>query len=315
MGKSLKNFISGEIHIGLQDFINMKNIMLCVDSHYIKYIGVTINSIVILNPTERYAFHIFYDKLNDIDLEKLYKTNELYGCSINIYLFNTKAVSGLTTVVNSQSHVNVATLFRLIGFGVLPNEILKVLYFDSDILVNGNINEFWTNNMNGSIALVVEDVGNITHSKRINVQKYFNPGVMFVDLEKWNQLNLTEETINLLFDGSIWRFMDQDVLNVVLNGKVIFISPKYNYMYRLNHTINAVHLSGEVPVIYHFIGISKPWCEWTQEIDVINKYNNILKKTFWNDNTLTKASDINNQWVKYKVYQTIYRGAKKISSC
>ncbi|MGC6761959.1 glycosyltransferase, partial [Escherichia coli] len=58
--------------------------------------------------------------------------------------------------------------------------------------------------------------------------------------------------------------LDQDVLNVLLNGKVKFISEKYNTRYSINYELkdkvdNPVN---DDTVVIHYVGPTKPWHEW-----------------------------------------------------
>ena len=57
---------------------------------------------------------------------------------------------------------------------------------------------------------------------------------------------------------------DQDVLNILLTGKIKFIDRKFNTQYSINYelkdiTVNPVRNS---TVLVHYIGPTKPWHSW-----------------------------------------------------
>lgn len=58
---------------------NVKHILLCGDTHYIKYIGVTMTSILLTNKGEEFEFHIFVDSVSEEDLSRLEQTSEKFS--------------------------------------------------------------------------------------------------------------------------------------------------------------------------------------------------------------------------------------------
>ena len=305
-------FVSEKICIGNQSLNQKKNILLCGDSKYIKYVGVTLTSIAVNNSSSSLAFHIICDDIEKTDLDKLEKVNQLYGCTIIIYKLDTALIKDLAKSVNKDSHVNVAGLFRLIGFCIIPDEIENVLYMDSDILVTGKLDDFYDTTLSDKeVAIVVEDLESEMHQKEIGVPNYFNSGVMYVNIRLWKDLNLLEKCLEIMFSGKKYRFVDQDVLNIVLQNKTKFFPNKFNFMYRLNHTFSEKNFSEDYPVIWHFIGISKPWHSWTQEFTIVKRYNSIVKNSYWYDNRIITINDIKDLKTKYKVYKIISRGCKK----
>ena len=92
--------------------------------------------------------------------------------------------------------------------------------------------------------------------------KYFNAGVMLIDLKKWNEQFITEKCFEFLekFRRNI-QFWDQDILNGVLNKKWLELDPKFNVFGRLFERNNKKSntLVPQNPLIVHFSGPLKPW--------------------------------------------------------
>lgn len=125
-----------------------------------------------------------------------------------------------------------ACYLRLFTPSLLPNAD-KALYLDCDLIINGNLKELFDTNIDG---FAVAAVRNATLSYIIVKyylgfdyweDGYFNIGVLLMNLKFWRERNLQ----NLLFSYlSSYRvsLQDQDALNIILHGYVLWLHPKWN---------------------------------------------------------------------------------------
>jgi len=83
----------------------------------------------------------------------------------------------------------------------------------------------------GIYAMAVECKISVRHLSNIGFKnkKYFNAGVIYFDYQKCLENNVFKKALNLLMIDDKYDFMDQDVLNIVLEKHVKYISPKWNY--------------------------------------------------------------------------------------
>ena len=167
---------------------------------------------------------------------KFYNVEKLYAdrlTKIDEYFSNVK-----------KSKFSIATFYRfLIPYLLLPQEIEKVIYLDSDIIVNLDIAEFW------QIELGDKPFGAITRSSQfkdeetaqtgkviplvregvVNAEDYLNSGVMFMNLKV---LRNEEDTIlaGMKFVGESPHFIypDQDVLNYCFSTSFLKLPVKFN---------------------------------------------------------------------------------------
>jgi UDP-glucose:(glucosyl)LPS alpha-1,3-glucosyltransferase len=64
--------------------------------------------------------------------------------------------------------------------------------------------------------------------------------VIFINIPKWLAEDITPKTLDALLNSTTdMRFNDQDALNIVLNGRARYLSPKWNYLYDLIHDLNV----------------------------------------------------------------------------
>lgn len=247
-----------------------KDIVLCGDKNYIKHVGVTLTSILLVNDGSEFNFHIFCDDINNDDLFKLNLTAEKYNITINIYYLNINIIKKFSSNMAGHEHISVGAYFRFIAFGALYGICSNALYLDSDICVlDDRIKDFWNVELKDKIAIVKEEAAGHPNEARLGVNQVFNSGVIFVDIDKWNKKILTEFCINKSLER-IWPFLDQDVLNIALNGYLYSFPRRYNYGYNLSTIVNNEKIPSSVKfnkgdaTILHFVGPSKPWHTWTK---------------------------------------------------
>ena len=161
-------------------------------------------------------------------------------------------------------HISEATYFRLFIQNYLESTIKKIVYIDPDVVCAGNpsnIIESTFDEMKKTNKIISAKTEansfskNSDSLKRLNLsEKYFNAGVMLIDYEKWQEIDLTLkliEELNKIRDKII--FWDQDVLNSFFNGDY------YELDKNLNYTAFDIQDLDEQILLIHFLGSKKPW--------------------------------------------------------
>ncbi len=164
------------------------------------------------------------------------------------------------------SHISQATFYRLYISSLFENEKLMLVYLDADIVCVSNplqeITEVFNNMKKEDKTLGFADEfyrhQNDEPFNRLNMsnQKYFNAGVMFIDLQNWKLKNYSEkafELIEILKNKA--KFWDQDVLNSLVDGDYLTIDGKLNYR---TSGIDTGKKTEDITFI-HYSGKSKPW--------------------------------------------------------
>ena len=142
---------------------------------------------------------------------------ELYFCEINDEIF-----SG----ISMSYYVPVTSYYRLFCSDLLKGQD-KCVFLDSDLVVNIDISELYSINIDGFYIAGSRDIHTITHPNTAyghreygieDLKNYINCGVLIMNLDLMNQHNLTS-----IFKGEIKkknRLVDQDVFNRVCKGKI-----------------------------------------------------------------------------------------------
>lgn len=242
-----------------------------INNNHSKYIRVVINSIAVNNKNIDFYLHIINDGLSNSNKKKL--NNEIYNhpnLRIKYYNIDAKIFEGLVT---REWHVS--TWYRILLPQLLDKDIKKILYLDSDTLVNGNLEELFKIDLKDYSLAAVPNVLYLKESylKRLSMNKsenYICAGVMLINLEYWRQNDITEKIFS--FANNYSRLLvcpDQDAINVVNDGKIKLLPFEYGYL---------LDFPGkQQSIIFHY-GYLKPW-KFTKNCPYFNiwkKYNNNL---------------------------------------
>ena len=139
---------------------------------------------------------------------------------------------------------------------------------------------------------------------QLQVQHFFNSGMMVINVKQWVQENLLQEIVDFSVacmkeidvNGryKAWknaRYNDQNILNKLLDGRLIWLPKRYNYIYKLNRSAlfrkKAYNEDYRKQVILHFAGSVKPWHEWVQDWPVVKEYRKIWILSPWKDIPMT----------------------------
>lgn len=197
-------------------------IVLCVDHRFIMPAGVMIHSACRNNPNQDLRFHVVVDEsVTEEDQEDI---REVAGRkSVQFYLTDSQAFSSMPLLPN----ISCATYYRLMIPQILSEEIHKVLYLDSDIIVRHSLLPLWKTNMDGyAVAAVIDNLDSVTDVyERLEYSQdlgYFNAGVLLLNLKYMRANDIQSEMMSYMkshYESLL--FSDQDILNYVLRERKI----------------------------------------------------------------------------------------------
>lgn len=115
---------------------------------------------------------------------------------------------------------------------ILPQYVDRVLYLDGDVLVNDSLKELWETDLEGKCAAAVTDSLGEEYYELFGLSqtaKYCNSGVILIDLKKWHEQEIGKKVAEYVRERNGYVFfMEQTVLNAVLDSKLHILHPKYN---------------------------------------------------------------------------------------
>lgn len=151
----------------------------------------------------------------------------------------------------------------------------RVLYLDCDTLVVDDISPLWRLDMESQPIAAVTNVfpQDLLHRHGelgIPLDRYFNSGVLLMDLDAWRRNACADAVVSLARDHpDRLVFPDQDALNIVLSERRVSLHPRWNAQNSIFYFTWAEETFGAVavreartdPAIVHFEGPAqaKPW--------------------------------------------------------
>ncbi|MCW3741474.1 SP_1767 family glycosyltransferase [Burkholderia cenocepacia] len=163
-----------------------------------------------------------------------------------------------------QDHISSITYARYFIADYIQED--KVLYLDSDLIVNTSLEKLFSIYLEEKSLAAVKDTDGIT----------FNAGVLLINNKKWRQEKLKERlieqsivTMKEVEEGRFEHFNgDQTIFNQVLQDDWLELGRAYNL--QVGHDIVALynnwqeHLAfNDKPVVIHFTTYRKPWTTLT----------------------------------------------------
>lgn len=281
--------------------------------NYIPRLGVLMYSILQSNSDMRFSFHVLVNTLPKEECVRLEKLVEKYNCLIYVHLMNDNVF--LPLVFGSKTPV---FFYRFVVPEVIGDLSDRVLYLDGDMVCRGDIKELQTLDLKNYLAAVVSDRGQRRQSYQMGTKCFFNAGMMLIHTNQWTKDEMFDKVVAASLDAlhhidqkghyDGWHgatYNDQNILNVLLDGRLLFLPVKYNYIYIL--TISAFmkkqprNEDYRKQVIIHFAGGVKPWNSWVQDLPVVREYMKFQKESPWKDTPLVKPNN----------YRDIHQVARK----
>lgn len=157
------------------------------------------------------------------------------------------------------------TFARLALPFVLPAHIEAVIYLDIDVLVLGSLAELGSVLLSDAPFAAVKDPLDLCiHDPSARdagmplVKKYFNAGMMLIQLAQWRKHCISERAIDYLKNYPQTPFADQDAINVAADGVWLELSNIWNFQGHRTTDIRNWQPSRK-PRVIHFVTEQKPW--------------------------------------------------------
>ncbi len=242
----------------------MHNILFCLDENVNFQTKVSIFSLL-ENTNKKINFFILHKNPDSFNLNEKEILNHNSLNNINLIKFNLNKEN--FRLNKSLEHVTEATYYRLFIENFLPENLSEILYLDTDVFCNKNFDSVVFSTFDilkkskfiiGSKTSQIEN--SHSESLMLSSKKYFNAGVMFIDLKKWRENKITSALSDILSKNN-FKYMDQDIMNLYFDGDYLEIDQYLNSNVNTNikHSIKNLDIFKENVIFAHFIGKTKPW--------------------------------------------------------
>tara|TARA_B100000427_G_C15486476_1_gene585541 strand:- start:539 stop:1480 length:942 start_codon:yes stop_codon:yes gene_type:complete len=245
----------------------MNNFLYCFDSNY-NIPGTCSIYSLLENTSEKINIYIMHKDFDSPDsfpdkIKKHKMLASLKVIKVELDNYDFPNIQG--------THISEATYYRLFIEDYLSDEINFITYLDCDVfsinnplkLINKNIEEM---KRNDSIISVTQEKSMINYGiKNLNMKskRYFNAGVMIIDLNKWKSCELKNNFLKIISNmNKKLLYWDQDVLNLSFDGDYSELHNYLNYKVDMEENDLSIETSikkGNDISLLHYSGKFKPW--------------------------------------------------------
>jgi lipopolysaccharide biosynthesis glycosyltransferase len=207
--------------------------------------------------------HLIITGINEKEKDAITNYANKNDAEVNFYAIDETLVSDFPVFIFHSA--TTAIYYRLLFPFLVPNEVERLLYIDTDIVVLGNLSQVMNTDLKGHPVAAVVD-GYSAPRKDLGITKvgeYFNSGVLLMDIKEWKKQHITERTIQFIIDNpKKLAFGDQCALNAVLVNNWLKLDPSYNVMFsNVPAKMSRKHLRASLKgkLLLHFTTGQKPW--------------------------------------------------------
>ena len=304
---------------------NNLNVLYQFNEKYAPFAAVSIASLLENNmDIDKISIYVLEENVSECSKKQLEEMVKKYRREI-VFIETEQLVNKMKNIGIPAYRDSYATNFKMFLSDILPPDLERILYIDSDTIIEGSLKHLITIDMNGCpIGMVLDSLGK-NHAKAIGMKagdNYVNGGVILYDIVRWKQGKWTEKIVD--YTQNIQAHFispDQDIINIVLKGKIFILPPEYNlqpihqvyspkqhrrfFAQQNYYNFEMICSAVEKPIIIHtfrFLG-EFPWHKNSLHPDT-KRFDFYLKKAGWNN---YKKEITNMNSFVFKVERFLYK--------
>lgn len=234
-------------------------VFFAADENYMPFLGVTLASLK-ENASGKYAYNVHVLYAGELcENAKAVKQMATEDFSISFHCLSDK-IEAITHLIHCRDYYTSAIYFRLFIPELFP-QYDKAIYLDCDTVALTDIGELYAADIKDNLIGAVVDqavaaVGPFREYTKnalgIDAEKYFNSGVIVMNLKKMRELNFYGTFCEILRSYEFIVAPDQDCLNLICQDKVHFFESGWNKMPIAGKNRDKIHL-------IHYNLSMKPW--------------------------------------------------------
>lgn len=263
---------------------------------YVPYLAVSLSSCITAHEQEKEAlsFHIIANGISAESRETLRTFSEAHGHKI--WFYDLSDLSSRVPEDLDTGNYDLSMLGRFFMGELLPEDVRRVLYLDCDTVVEKSLAPLFRDPLPCAEKPILYGVPEPTIYpsilRQLGLSDYINSGVLLVNLAAWRSASAGERLLRFYCkNGGHLYCGDQDAINFVLQGRIGFLPPEWNFFtnyryfryeklvslcpgYRAVVPNRRAFLSAKrSPCILHYMGAERPWIRGNR-----NPYRNAFRR-------------------------------------
>lgn len=212
-------------------------VFFAADENYIPFLAVSLTSLKEHASKEKdYAVYILHAGIAEEKQAHLTRFSETHFTVEFVDV--SEKLSKVCASLQLRDYYTSTTYYRVFIASMFP-QYDKALYLDSDTLLLDDVanlfavdveNELVAAIPDGAVQIIPPFQDYVKNALGIDPKKYFNAGILVMNLKKFREEDFYGRFSDLLVKYSFKVAQDQDYLNVLCKGKVRFLSDEWNRM-------------------------------------------------------------------------------------
>ncbi|NNH86670.1 glycosyltransferase [Acinetobacter terrae] len=251
------------------------NLVFASDDKYLPYTAVTLASVLKnYKGNQPITVYLLLDrKMSNHHYNSFIKLMSLKSFDLNQIVVDASKFEGIKTSVG----ISIATYYRLLMHKLLPSNVEKVLYLDSDLIIRHSIDILYNVNFNGCYFAGVEDSISLDYNRKFGVPEngaHINAGVLLVNLAAIRKINFSEIIDDYILKNKYRICLgDQQIICELFFDKIKYVPVKWNVhgsMFVSNWVNTVLGVKNNMiveeakeaikdPAIVHYTLKRKPW--------------------------------------------------------
>lgn len=234
------------------------NILMAVDSAYVKHAKVTIFSVAYHNP-EHLCLYLLHSGLKQGELQSLgnFVRRRCHGELIPVFLDREQFKK-----LPIRGHFSRETYYRIYAPYLLPAAVERILWLDADLVVKKSLKSLYEKDFDGKCLIACENAKDSVEEsvRRLGLKraKYFNAGVLLMNLKAMREYADKERLEAFVYDNlSLFLWQDQDILNLFFEDSCLFADSRYNCQVPAGESFEEKAV--QEAAVLHYVGGLKPW--------------------------------------------------------
>lgn len=206
--------------------MNKINVLYTTDHNYIKYMLVSLYSLLENNKELEITIHIICENFKLTDYKIIEKIIDEFK-NANVYFYDFEKMSNYLKEHNFPSWRGSQIANARLFFTHYLKNINNLLYLDSDTVVVNSLSKL--KHYNGAINMVQDSMPkNHWQNLSIPLEKYCNSGVFWINMNKWKEQRCEQKLHNTIKEAPPITYPDQDIINISLKDDITLLPPEYN---------------------------------------------------------------------------------------
>jgi lipopolysaccharide biosynthesis glycosyltransferase len=245
----------------------LRHLVFCSDAHFLPHLATALASVLVNSPEPHlWRIHVVSSEWNAGSKETLRAIVDIKGATVQFHTVGPRLLANAPI----SAHVSIATYYRLLLPWILGQEVERIVYLDSDLVVEHDLARLHDIDLLGACVGAVYNPGfdRWAHLRLDPYCSYFNAGVLVIDLPRWREERISDRALKVIeLQPESLVAWDQNALNRAVDGKWQRLDLRWN----LQSSFWEIGRDGlgleqdewqrllEEPWVVHYTGTPKPW--------------------------------------------------------